>query len=67
MSGERTRSRAGQVSGKMSCLLDTNILSDLIKNPDGVIMQRIAEIGEDNMTTNVIVAAELRFGAEKRV
>jgi len=51
----------------MSCLLDTNILSDLIKNPDGVIMQRIAEIGEDNMTTNVIVAAELRFGAEKRV
>lgn len=49
-----------------SYLLDTNIISDLIKNPDGVIMQRIAEIGEDSIATNIIVASELRFGAEKK-
>ncbi|WP_136661718.1 type II toxin-antitoxin system VapC family toxin [Nitratireductor sp. XY-223] len=49
-----------------SYLLDTNIISDLIKNPDGVIMRRIAEIGEDNIATNIIVASELRFGAEKK-
>jgi tRNA(fMet)-specific endonuclease VapC len=46
-------------------LLDTNILSDLVRQPQGVIARRIAEAGEEAISTSIIVAAELRFGAEK--
>ncbi len=46
-------------------LLDTNILSDLVRQPQGVIAKRIAEKGEETICTSIIVAAELRFGAEK--
>ncbi len=47
-------------------LLDTNILFDLVRRPAGAITARIVEVGEDNICTSIIVAAELRFGAEKR-
>jgi tRNA(fMet)-specific endonuclease VapC len=47
-------------------LLDTNILSDLVRNPQGRVAIRIAEIGENAICTSVIVAAELRFGAAKK-
>jgi tRNA(fMet)-specific endonuclease VapC len=50
----------------MRRLLDTNIVSDLVRNPQGQSAQRIAEIGEDAVCTSIIVAAELRFGAAKR-
>jgi tRNA(fMet)-specific endonuclease VapC len=47
-------------------LLDTNILSDLVRNPQGRIAARIAEVGDKAVCTSIIVAAELRFGAAKR-
>eukprot|EP01034_Spumella_vulgaris_P008073 gene8073-10274_t len=47
-------------------LLDTNILSDLIRHPDGAVATRIADIGEDAIVTSIVVAGELRFGAERR-
>ena len=47
-------------------MLDTNILSDLIRNPAGNIARRIAEIGEETVGTSVVVACELRFGARKK-
>jgi tRNA(fMet)-specific endonuclease VapC len=47
-------------------LLDTNILTDLIKNPGGKVAKRIAEIGEESVCTSIIVACELRFGARKK-
>lgn len=47
-------------------LLDTNILSDLVRHPQGQIAQRIARVGEGAICTSIIVAAELRFGAAKR-
>ncbi|HET6564764.1 MAG TPA: PIN domain-containing protein, partial [Xanthomonadales bacterium] len=47
-------------------LLDTNILSDLIKNPQGDAAQRIASAGESSVCTSIVVAAELRYGAEKK-
>lgn len=47
-------------------LLDTNILSDLVRYPQGRIAERIAVIGEDRVCTSLIVAAELRYGAAKR-
>jgi len=44
-------------------LLDTNVLSDLIRMPQGTIASRIASAGEDTICTSIVVAAELRFGA----
>jgi tRNA(fMet)-specific endonuclease VapC len=47
-------------------LLDTNILSELVRHPGGVVAKRIALAGEDRICTSIIVACELRFGAAKR-
>jgi len=47
-------------------LLDTNIVSDLVRNPGGRVTERIAAVGEAQVCTSLIVAAELRFGAAKR-
>jgi tRNA(fMet)-specific endonuclease VapC len=46
-------------------MLDTNIISDLIRNPQGKAAKRIAKAGEDNICTSIIVAAELRYGCTK--
>jgi tRNA(fMet)-specific endonuclease VapC len=46
-------------------LLDTNILYDLVRQPQGAVARRIAEVGEETICTSIIVAVELRFGAEK--
>jgi tRNA(fMet)-specific endonuclease VapC len=46
-------------------MLDTNIISDLIKNPQGKAAKRIAKVGEDTICTSIIVAAELRYGCAK--
>ena len=47
-------------------LLDTNILSDLVRHPQGVIARRTQEYGEHFVCTSIIVACELQFGANKR-
>ena len=47
-------------------LLETNIVSDLVRNPQGAAAQKIAEVGEANVCTSIIVAAELRYGAAKK-
>ena len=47
-------------------LLDTNIISDLIKNPDGCVTRKIRDASEARIATSIIVAAELRYGAQKR-
>jgi len=46
-------------------LLDTNILSDLVRHPQGRIFQHIVDVGEDSVCTSIIVACELRFGVVK--
>ncbi|MBZ5522077.1 MAG: type II toxin-antitoxin system VapC family toxin [Acidobacteriia bacterium] len=50
----------------MRYLLDTNIVSDLIRNPQGLVMKHIREVGEEQVCTSIIVAAELRYGATKK-
>lgn len=50
----------------MRYLLDTNILSDLVHRPQGIVADRIRTVGESEVCTSIIVAAELRFGAAKR-
>lgn len=47
-------------------LLDTNIVSDLVRNPQGRAAAKIAELGDDAVATSIIVAAELRYGAAKK-
>ena len=46
-------------------MLDTNIISDLIRNPQGKAAKRLAKVGEDNVCTSIIVAAELRYRCER--
>ena len=50
----------------MRYLLDTNILSDLVRNPNGRIAKRIRKVGETQICTSIIAAAELRYGSEKK-
>ena len=50
----------------MRYLLDTNIVSDLVRNPQGKVSQRIRRVGEAQVCTSIIVAAELRYGATKK-
>jgi tRNA(fMet)-specific endonuclease VapC len=47
-------------------LLDTNIISDLIRNPRGKAATQVARVGEAAVCTTIVVACELRFGAAKR-
>jgi tRNA(fMet)-specific endonuclease VapC len=50
----------------MPYLLDTNIVSDLIRNPQGRVAEKIKKVGETQVCTSVIVSAELRYGATKK-
>lgn len=50
----------------MRYLLDTNIVSDLVRNPQGKVAQRIRRVGEARVLTSIIVSAELRYGAAKK-
>jgi tRNA(fMet)-specific endonuclease VapC len=50
----------------MRYLLDTNIVSNLVRNPRGRVADRIKTIGERNICTSIIVAAELRYGTTKK-
>ena len=49
----------------MRYLLDTNIVSDLVRNPQGMVARHVRRVGEKQVCTSIIVAAELRYGADK--
>ncbi len=50
----------------MRYLLDTNIVSALVRNPQGRVTERVREVGDAQVCTSIIVAAELRYGAAKK-
>ena len=50
----------------MRYLLDTNILSDVIKNPQGLVANRMIVLDYDDLFTSIIVASEMRYGVEKK-
>lgn len=50
----------------MRYLLDTNILSHVIRNPQGRAAQKIVEVGDQAVCTSIVVAVELWYGAMKR-
>lgn len=47
-------------------LLDTNIVSRIVREPLGALRQRAERVGFHRIGISVIVAAELRFGCIKR-
>ena len=50
----------------MRYLLDTNIVSDLVRNPQGKVAGHVRAVGEKQVCTSIIAAAELRYGADKK-
>lgn len=50
----------------MTYMLDTNIVSELARNPQGVVTERIAAVGAEAICVSVITAAELRYGCAKK-
>jgi tRNA(fMet)-specific endonuclease VapC len=47
----------------MRYLLDTNSVSDLVRDPQGRVADRTRGVGEAQVCTSIIVAAELHHGA----
>src|SRR5229473_485115 len=54
------RPRSQPSRSVMRYLLDSNIVSDLVRNPQGKVAARIAHVGEESVCTSLIVAAERR-------
>jgi len=50
----------------MRYMLDTNIISDLIKNPFGAIANHIRQLEPGMVCTSIVVVGELRYGAIKK-
>jgi tRNA(fMet)-specific endonuclease VapC len=46
--------------------LDTNIVSDLVRHPQGRVAAHIRRVGEAAVAASVVVAAELRYRAQKK-
>jgi tRNA(fMet)-specific endonuclease VapC len=47
-------------------LLDTNIISDQVRNPQGRVAKHVRRVGEAAICTSIIVTAELRYGTTKK-
>lgn len=47
-------------------LLDTNILSEALRNPFGPLTARVASFEDGLISTSAIVASEMRYGARKK-
>ncbi len=53
------------IDQRMRYLLDTNICIYAINQRSDTVVERLKREGRSNLTTSVLVAAELAFGAEK--
>jgi len=47
-------------------LLDTNVVSHLVRNPSGPVAQRLLKVGPERAGISIVVACEIRFGLAKR-
>ncbi|UDL89609.1 type II toxin-antitoxin system VapC family toxin [Mesorhizobium sp. PAMC28654] len=50
----------------MRFMLDTNIISDMIRNPTGKAVSAMLREGEAAVCTSIVVASELRYGCVKK-
>lgn len=51
---------------KLRYMLDTNVVSELVRHPDGEVARRVSELAPGSFAISIIVAAELRYGADRR-
>src|SRR5881394_4680663 len=49
----------------MRYLLDTNVVSTLVRDPHGKVAARVLRHGIDRVCTGIVVAAELRYGVAR--
>lgn len=49
----------------MKYLLDTNIISSVVKFPEGPAALKLRQVVDEEVGTSIIVCAELRFGCRK--
>ena len=47
-------------------MLDTNVVSDIVRRPGGRVARRAAALEPGSAAVSIIVAAELRYGVERR-
>ncbi len=47
-------------------MLDTNALSELIRNPQGALARQLGAIAPERICTSIVAASELRFGALRK-
>lgn len=47
-------------------MLDTNIVSDMVRNPEGAAVLRGRAVGENELCLSAVTACELRFGVKKK-
>ncbi|TPE46851.1 PIN domain-containing protein [Amaricoccus solimangrovi] len=47
-------------------MLDTNIVSELARNPRGPVATKIAAVGPEAIRVSIVTAAELRYGCAKK-
>ena len=47
-------------------MLDTNVVSELVRRPDGEAARKAASLEPRTIAVSIIVAAELRYGAARR-
>lgn len=50
----------------MKYLLDTNVMSELMRGPANRVTSAIARVGENAVCTSIVVVSELKFGAAKK-
>ena len=65
MTRQRSLKKSFNVA-ELRYMLDTNVVSNLVRRPDGEVAQRVAALAPGSFAISVIVAAELRYGAERR-
>lgn len=47
-------------------MLDTNIVSAFVHDPGGLVGRRILRMGDQVVAISIVVAAEVRFGVERK-
>ncbi|WP_181165565.1 MULTISPECIES: type II toxin-antitoxin system VapC family toxin [unclassified Mesorhizobium] len=50
----------------MRFMLDTNIISDMIRNPAGKAASTVLRVGDSAVCTSIVVASELRYGCARK-
>jgi tRNA(fMet)-specific endonuclease VapC len=50
----------------MRYMLDTNVVSDIARQPRGLAARKLRQIGVSDIGTSIVVAAEMRYGIARK-